>query len=68
MTIAAWVKVTDFTGYRSIVSKSIWFNPAPYDFYLAVGTGLPQFFRGDGVGGLRLRAVLPPPPPVSGNM
>jgi predicted outer membrane repeat protein len=48
ITITAWVKVTDFNGFRGIVGKTSVNVAAPYDFYLASGTGLPSLLRGNG--------------------
>ena len=49
MTIAAWINVTDFANYTGIVGKTIGNLPAPYDFYLWQGTGIPKFYRGNRV-------------------
>ena len=48
MTLAAWVKVTDFANYNGIVEKSTGNLPNPYDFYLIQTTGVPAFYRGNG--------------------
>ena len=50
MTIAAWINVTDYANFRSIVGKTNVNLPAPYDYYLVTGSGIPRFFRGDGLG------------------
>jgi Concanavalin A-like lectin/glucanases superfamily/Divergent InlB B-repeat domain len=48
LTIEAWVKPTDFTNYNGIVGKTLANIPAPYDFYLRSGSGLPALFLGNG--------------------
>lgn len=48
MTIAVWMKVTDFSGYRGILGKTASSVPAPYDFYLQISNGLPYLYRGNG--------------------
>ncbi len=51
MTISVWVKPTNFTVYRGLVSKTGSTNtnlPAPYDYYLNQTDGIPVFLRGDG--------------------
>ena len=49
MSILAWVKVTNFSTYRSIVGKTASSSvPAPYDFYLQSGSGVPVLYRGNG--------------------
>jgi hypothetical protein len=46
LTIEAWVKPSDYNGYHGIVGKTAANLPAPYDFYLADGSGVPRFYRG----------------------
>jgi hypothetical protein len=41
LTIAAWVKPTDYAGFRGIVGKA-----ESYDLYLAANNGWPTFFAG----------------------
>ena len=48
ITIAAWINVADFGTYRGIIGKTLSNYPAPYDFYLTGGGGVPSVFRGDG--------------------
>lgn len=60
MTIAAWIKVTDFNGYRGIVGKTNGNLPAPYDYYLYNGDGRPRFVRGDGIVNQSITATDPP--------
>jgi predicted outer membrane repeat protein len=60
MTIAAWIKVTDFNGYRGIVGKTNGNLPAPYDYYLYNGDGRPRFVRGDGIVNQSVTATNPP--------
>jgi hypothetical protein len=51
MTSEAWVKPTDYGNYNGIVGKTRGNLPAPYDFYLSQGSGVPTFLRGDGTWG-----------------
>jgi len=48
MTVEAWIKPTDYANYNSIVGKTNNNYPAPYDFYMMQGTGILNFYRGDG--------------------
>jgi hypothetical protein len=49
MSILAWVNVTNFSNYRSIVGKTPPSSvPAPYDYYLISGSGVPTLYRGNG--------------------
>ena len=49
MSILAWVTVTNFSNYRSIVGKTPPSSvPAPYDYYLISGSGVPTLYRGNG--------------------
>ena len=48
LTLEAWVKPADFSNYNGIVEKSKVNLPAPYDFYLIVGSGIPVLYRGNG--------------------
>lgn len=50
LTIEAWLKPTDFTGFNGVLSKTAGSQPKPYDFYLTAATGLPVLFVGDGAG------------------
>jgi hypothetical protein len=42
------IKCDDFANYRGIWSQTIGGHPAPNDYYLAAGSGVPTFYRGDG--------------------
>src|SRR6185437_14902611 len=44
----AIIRVDDFANFNSIWAKTVVNIPAPTDFYLVQGTGLPQVYRGDG--------------------
>jgi len=46
LTIAAWVKVTDYAGFRGIVSKTEGNKPSPFDLYLNKTDGKAWFFGG----------------------
>jgi len=53
ITIAAWIKVTDFNGFRGIVGKTagpLGNQPSPYDFYLVQNFGTPRFLSGAATG------------------
>src|SRR5688500_14261320 len=45
----AVVRVDDYENYNAIWAKTTVNLPAPNDYYLATGSGIPQVFRGDGV-------------------
>ncbi|MFK7935686.1 MAG: LamG-like jellyroll fold domain-containing protein, partial [Saprospiraceae bacterium] len=47
-TLEAWVKVTDFNAFRSIMGKTNSNQPAPFDFYLNQTSGAPRILVGDG--------------------
>src|SRR6185295_8121514 len=47
----AVIRVDDYLNYNSIWGKTAGTDrniPAPTDFYLSIGSGIPQAFRGDG--------------------
>jgi predicted RecA/RadA family phage recombinase len=51
LTIEAWINPTNFSKYDGIFSKTAGGGgniPAPYDFYLSAGGGIPEFFSGNG--------------------
>ena len=49
MTVLAWINVVNFTGYNGIIGKTTAGSiPNPYDYYLSVSGGVPQFYRGNG--------------------
>ena len=60
MSINCWLKVTDFNNYRGIVGKTISNKPAPFDYYLNIGTGRMAFLRGDGLTGYYSNATQAP--------
>lgn len=47
-TLEAWVKVTDFITFRSIMGKTNGQQPAPFDFYLNQTSGVPRILVGNG--------------------
>ncbi len=52
-SVAAWIKVTDYSNWRGIISKGTANLPAPYDLYLVTGgDGRARFFSGNGQGSL----------------
>lgn len=52
MTINCWIKVSDFSGPRGIVSKVNVNIPNPFDYYILPSTGQPNLLRGDGINNL----------------
>lgn len=48
ISIYAVVQYVDFTTYNAFVGKTTVNLPASYDFYLAINSGQPVFYRGDG--------------------
>lgn len=46
----AVVRYDDFNGYRALWAKTLGNQPASVDYYLLPGSGIPRFFRGNGVG------------------
>ncbi len=60
ITLAMWVRVTDFATWRGLLGKSEGNLPAPYDYYLGTGTGVPILFRGDGAAFAAVQATAPP--------
>lgn len=50
LTISAWVKPTDFSGFNGITSKTAGGAAKPFDYYLQASTGKPVLFVGDGSG------------------
>ena len=46
LTITAWVKVSDFSGFRSIVGKTEGHLPSSYHLYLAQNDGKANFLAG----------------------
>ncbi|HUF60690.1 MAG TPA: LamG-like jellyroll fold domain-containing protein [Verrucomicrobiales bacterium] len=50
LTLAAWIRVTDFSTWRGLLGKTESNLPAPYDYYLITGSGVPILYRGDGAG------------------
>ena len=59
MSICAWVKVTNFSTFRGIVSKANPTVPAPFDYYLTSG-GVPRLYRGNGSSYDTISATLAP--------
>jgi len=51
LTIAAWIKVTDYAGFRGIVAKTEVNKPSPFDLYLKQTDGKAWFFGGSPVSG-----------------
>jgi hypothetical protein len=49
MTINCWVKVSNFSSFRGIVSKVNVNIPNPFDYYILISTGKPSLLRGDGI-------------------
>lgn len=48
ITIVAWIKVTNFSTYRSICAKGTGALAGPWDYYLSPTSGRPSFYRGNG--------------------
>jgi hypothetical protein len=44
----AVIRAQDYANYNSIWGKTAGNLPAPNDWYLILGSGIPQFYRGDG--------------------
>jgi hypothetical protein len=61
LTLEAWVKPSDYANWNGIVGKTQGNLPAPFDFYLAQGSGLPRLYRG-GPGSLAQVTALSAPP------
>lgn len=60
ITIIAWVKVTNFSTYTGICSKTTGGFAAPWDYYLGITSGIPQFYRGNGSVYANLAATAAP--------
>lgn len=63
ISIAAWIKVTDFFGFRGIVGKSAGPGgnlPAPYDLYFLQDAGQLRFFTGSADGSGQVTGVSVP--------
>lgn len=50
ITITAWIYITDYLQFWGIFGKTLANQPNPFDFYIFQGTGIPFFWRGDGIG------------------
>jgi hypothetical protein len=50
VSIFAVVNAADYGGFRGIVAKTAGNQPAPLDYYLVQGSGLPRVYRGNGAG------------------
>lgn len=61
LSITAWVKVTDYAGFRSILGKTEANLPASYDLYLNSGTGNGAFFAGSPTAFTGLNSPTPVP-------
>ncbi len=46
----AVVRFDDFATYRAVWAKTVGGQPGSIDYYLLPGTGVPRFYRGNGVG------------------
>lgn len=51
LTYEAWIKVTDYSHYGFLFSKTNGNQPNPYDIYMTGTSGIINFFVGDGTGG-----------------
>ena len=62
-TFECWVNMTDFNGFRSIVSKTNAGNaqPFPFDYYLLSGSGQPRILVGNGSTSELVNASSAPP-------
>jgi hypothetical protein len=63
ITIEAWINPTDFSDYNGILGKTAGAGgniPAPYDFYLTSGGGIPEFFSGNGTAYSNVSGSSPP--------
>lgn len=47
-TLEAWVNADDCDGYRGLIGNTVGNLPAPFDWYLAAGTGQPVLLVGNG--------------------
>jgi hypothetical protein len=56
------LKLTDFATFRSVWGKTVVNQPAPNDLYILPSSGLPRFFRGNGVSGAQSATGLRPYP------
>ncbi|MCA9212813.1 MAG: PEP-CTERM sorting domain-containing protein [Planctomycetales bacterium] len=64
LTIATWAYFTQFDNWNSIMGKtgeSAMNKPSPYDMYTNRGTGIVQFFVGEGNGAIQPTPALDPP-------
>lgn len=62
-TFETWVKVTDFTNFNGILGKTaLNAQPAPFDYYLFSGSGIPRVLVGNGSSSESVVAVNPPNP------
>lgn len=60
MSIYSVASFKDYTDYRGILSKTTANQPAPYDFYMTTGTGIPRFIRGNGTSSTTLNGSSAP--------
>src|ERR1039458_6069940 len=63
ITIEAWINPTDFSNYNGILGKTAGSGgniPAPYDFYLTSGGGIPEFYSGNGTAYSNVRGTAAP--------
>ncbi len=58
LTISAWVKVSSYSGFLSILGKTTNGNAAPFDYYMTSGTL--TFFRGNGTGYAQVNSSVVP--------
>ncbi len=61
ITIEAWVNPTDRSNYNGIMGKTTGNVPTSYDFYLVQGSGIPDFFRGNGTSAPDVAGTNPVP-------
>jgi hypothetical protein len=49
-SVSIWINPANYSNYNGIMSKTNGAQPAPFDWYMGTGTGVPVFYYGDGVG------------------
>ncbi len=62
LSIATWVKATDYASTRGLVGKTVANQPASYDLYLNAGSGHASFFAGGASSFTGLNSLTPVPP------
>jgi len=49
-TMSIWINPTNYSNYNGIMAKTNGAQPAPFDWYMTTGSGIPIFYYGNGIG------------------